>query len=57
MRKAIYKGGNLPIIPGTICNIRLIWDNDCEYVYVYCENIKCVYDGKTQMEREWQFDS
>lgn len=57
MRKAVYKGGNLPIIPGTICDISLIWDDDCEYIYVYYKNIKCAYDGKAQMEKEWQFDS
>lgn len=57
MRKATYKGGNLPIVPETVYDIRLIWDDDCGYVYVYCGNIKCVYDGKAQMEREWQFDS
>lgn len=50
MRKATYKGGNLPIVPGAVCDVRLIWDDDCEYVYVYVYvwtlsgSIKCVYD-------------
>lgn len=35
MRKATYKGGNLPIVPGTVCDVKLIWDDDYEYVYVY----------------------
>lgn len=56
MRKATYKGGNLPIVPGTVCDVRLIWDNDCEYVYVYVwtssGSMKCVYDGRTEMEKE-----
>lgn len=58
MRKATYKGGNLPIIPETVCDIRLIWDDDCEYVYVYVwtssGSMKCVYDGRAEMEKEWQ---
>lgn len=58
MRKATYKGGNLPIVPGTVCDVRLIWDDDCEYVYVYVwalsGSMKCVYDGRTEMEKEWQ---
>lgn len=58
MRKATYKGGSLPLVPGTICNVRLVWDDDCGYVYVYAwapsGNIKCVYDGRAEMEKEWQ---
>ena len=58
MRKATYKGGNLPIVPGTVCDIKLIWDDDCEYVYVYVwtssGSMKCVYDGRTEIEKEWQ---
>lgn len=60
MRKATYKGGHLPLPPGTVCNIRLVWDDDCEYVYVYVltlgGNIKCIYDGKIEMEREWKIN-
>ena len=58
MRKAIYKGGHLPLVPGTVCNVRCVWDDDCGYVYIYVwtlgGNVKCVYDGKAEMEKEWQ---
>lgn len=58
MRKAIYKGGSLPLVPGTVYDVRLVWDDDCGYVYVYVwtpgGNTKCLYDGKTEMEKEWQ---
>lgn len=58
MRKAVYKGGHLPFVPGTICDVRLIWDDDCGHVYVYAwalgKNVKCSYDGKVEMEKEWQ---
>lgn len=61
MRKAIYKGGHLPLISGIIYNVRLIWDDDCGYVYVYVwtldGNIKCVYDGEAEMEKEWQLEN
>lgn len=54
MRKAKYKGGNLPLIPNTIYDIRIVWDDDCEYVYVYVYNMKYGYDGRTEMEKEWE---
>lgn len=60
MRKATYKGGNLPIVPGAVCDVRLIWDDDCEYVYVYVYvwtlsgSIKCVYDVFMIEEQKWR---
>lgn len=58
MRKAVYKGGHLPFVPGIICDVRLVWDDDCGYVYAYIwalgKNIKCSYEGKVEMEKEWQ---
>ena len=55
MRKAAYKGGHLPFVPGTICDVRLVWDGDCGYVYVYIwvlgKNIKCSYEGKLKWRR------
>lgn len=57
MRKAIYKGDSLPFIPGTVCDVRLVWDDDCGYVYVYVwtlnGNIKCLYNGEGEMKKEW----
>ena len=58
MRKALYKGGSLPLVPGTICEVRPVWDDDCGYVYIYVwtpgGNIKCSYDGREEMEKEWK---
>lgn len=56
MRKAVYKGGHLSFGPGTICDVRLVWDDDCGYVYIWIlgKNIKCSYEGKVEMEKEWQ---
>lgn len=59
MRKAIYKGGCLPFHVGIQYDVRIIWDDDCDYGYVYVYNLggtmKCVYDGRTEMEKEWEF--
>lgn len=56
MRKATYKGGHLPFTPGREYNVRIIFDDDCDYVYLYnCDTfMKCVYDGREELEREWE---
>lgn len=59
MRKARYKGGSLPLRSDITYDVRIVWDNDCEYVYVYIwtlgGNMKCSYDGRVEMEKEWEF--
>lgn len=56
--KAVYKGSDSPLITGREYEVRIIYDDDCGYAHVYIlqpggYNIKCSYDGKKEMEKEW----
>lgn len=37
-------------------NVRIKYDEDCDYIYLYnCDNhMKYSYDGREEMEREWE---
>lgn len=49
-----YKGNQLPLDKEKKYNARLLYDDDMEYVYIRIDDIVKVYDGREEMQKDWE---